>query len=166
MCPARSWRIVHGRSGVLLIDPGVLGDELAALANDLRELGQPAQGVAAIDDPRGIASTRRFLARLSFPWKPAMYERRLPRSSGPGRSERCSRPQACSRTLLERSWNGNLFYVWLSGHSGTYNSFPAPSDSGFARNACGESATITPLVRQWIQATSPGEFWNCWPSTR
>jgi glyoxylase-like metal-dependent hydrolase (beta-lactamase superfamily II) len=33
--------VVHGRAGVLLIDPGVLGDELAALADDLRELGQP-----------------------------------------------------------------------------------------------------------------------------
>jgi glyoxylase-like metal-dependent hydrolase (beta-lactamase superfamily II) len=33
--------VVQGRAGVLLIDPGVLGDEMAALANDLRELGQP-----------------------------------------------------------------------------------------------------------------------------
>jgi glyoxylase-like metal-dependent hydrolase (beta-lactamase superfamily II) len=33
--------VVHGRAGVLLIDPGILGDEIACLANDLRELGQP-----------------------------------------------------------------------------------------------------------------------------
>ena len=33
--------VVPGRAGVLLIDPGVLGDEMACLANDLRELGQP-----------------------------------------------------------------------------------------------------------------------------
>jgi glyoxylase-like metal-dependent hydrolase (beta-lactamase superfamily II) len=33
--------VVQGRTGVLLIDPGVLGDEMADLANDLRELGQP-----------------------------------------------------------------------------------------------------------------------------
>jgi glyoxylase-like metal-dependent hydrolase (beta-lactamase superfamily II) len=33
--------IVHGRAGVLLIDPGVLDSEMAALANDLHELGQP-----------------------------------------------------------------------------------------------------------------------------
>jgi glyoxylase-like metal-dependent hydrolase (beta-lactamase superfamily II) len=33
--------VVHGRAGVLLIDPGVLGHEMAALADDLRELGQP-----------------------------------------------------------------------------------------------------------------------------
>src|ERR1700735_2267022 len=33
--------VVHGRAGVLLIDPGVHGSEMAALANDLRELGQP-----------------------------------------------------------------------------------------------------------------------------
>lgn len=33
--------VVQGRAGVLLIDPGVHGDEMAALANDLRELGQP-----------------------------------------------------------------------------------------------------------------------------
>src|SRR6266568_6839257 len=33
--------VVHGRAGVLLIDPGVHGDEIACLANDLRELGQP-----------------------------------------------------------------------------------------------------------------------------
>jgi glyoxylase-like metal-dependent hydrolase (beta-lactamase superfamily II) len=33
--------VVHGRAGVLLIDPGVHGYEMTALANDLRELGQP-----------------------------------------------------------------------------------------------------------------------------
>ena len=33
--------VVHGRAGVLLIDPGIQGSEMAALANDLRELGQP-----------------------------------------------------------------------------------------------------------------------------
>jgi glyoxylase-like metal-dependent hydrolase (beta-lactamase superfamily II) len=33
--------VVHGRVGVLLIDPGVHSHEMAALANDLRELGQP-----------------------------------------------------------------------------------------------------------------------------
>ena len=33
--------VVQGRAGVLLIDPGMTGDELACLANDLRELGQP-----------------------------------------------------------------------------------------------------------------------------
>ena len=32
---------MHGRAGVLLIDPGVLGYEMADLANDLREVGQP-----------------------------------------------------------------------------------------------------------------------------
>jgi glyoxylase-like metal-dependent hydrolase (beta-lactamase superfamily II) len=33
--------VVRGRAGVLLIDPGIQGDEMAALANELRELGQP-----------------------------------------------------------------------------------------------------------------------------
>ena len=33
--------VVQGRAGVLLIDPGVLGDEMTDIANDLRELGQP-----------------------------------------------------------------------------------------------------------------------------
>jgi glyoxylase-like metal-dependent hydrolase (beta-lactamase superfamily II) len=33
--------VVFGPTGVLLIDPGVLGDEMTCLANDLRELGQP-----------------------------------------------------------------------------------------------------------------------------
>jgi len=33
--------VVQGRAGVLLIDPGVQGHEMACLANDLRELGQP-----------------------------------------------------------------------------------------------------------------------------
>jgi len=32
--------VVHGRAGVLLIDPGVHGDEMAALANDLSDSGQ------------------------------------------------------------------------------------------------------------------------------
>jgi glyoxylase-like metal-dependent hydrolase (beta-lactamase superfamily II) len=33
--------VVEGRAGVLLIDAGVTGDEIACLANDLRELGRP-----------------------------------------------------------------------------------------------------------------------------
>lgn len=33
--------VVQGQDGVLLIDPGVTGDELAALADELHELGQP-----------------------------------------------------------------------------------------------------------------------------
>ena len=33
--------VVQGRAGVLLIDPGITGDEMADLANDLRALGQP-----------------------------------------------------------------------------------------------------------------------------
>lgn len=33
--------VVQGRDGVLLIDPGITSDEMAALANDLRELGKP-----------------------------------------------------------------------------------------------------------------------------
>ena len=33
--------VVQGRAGVLLIDPGITSDEMATLANDLRELGQP-----------------------------------------------------------------------------------------------------------------------------
>jgi glyoxylase-like metal-dependent hydrolase (beta-lactamase superfamily II) len=33
--------VVQGQAGVLLIDAGVLGDEMAALADDLRDLGQP-----------------------------------------------------------------------------------------------------------------------------
>ncbi|MGX7677938.1 MBL fold metallo-hydrolase [Jatrophihabitans sp. DSM 45814] len=33
--------VVQGSAGVLLIDPGILVDELVDLANDLRELGQP-----------------------------------------------------------------------------------------------------------------------------
>jgi glyoxylase-like metal-dependent hydrolase (beta-lactamase superfamily II) len=32
--------VVQGRAGVLLIDPGVRGDEIACLANDLSDLGQ------------------------------------------------------------------------------------------------------------------------------
>jgi glyoxylase-like metal-dependent hydrolase (beta-lactamase superfamily II) len=33
--------VLQGRAGVLLIDPGVTGDEMACLASDLRESGQP-----------------------------------------------------------------------------------------------------------------------------
>lgn len=33
--------VVQGRDGVLVIDPGITGSELACLVNDLRELGQP-----------------------------------------------------------------------------------------------------------------------------
>ncbi|CRK58174.1 metallo-beta-lactamase superfamily domain protein [Alloactinosynnema sp. L-07] len=32
--------VVQGRAGVLLIDPGIRGDEMVCLANDLRELGR------------------------------------------------------------------------------------------------------------------------------
>jgi glyoxylase-like metal-dependent hydrolase (beta-lactamase superfamily II) len=37
----RNTVVVQGRSGVLLIDAGILDDEMAALADDLRALGQP-----------------------------------------------------------------------------------------------------------------------------
>jgi glyoxylase-like metal-dependent hydrolase (beta-lactamase superfamily II) len=33
--------VVQGRAGMLLIDPGITVDEMACLANDLREVGQP-----------------------------------------------------------------------------------------------------------------------------
>jgi glyoxylase-like metal-dependent hydrolase (beta-lactamase superfamily II) len=33
--------VVQGRAGVLLIDPGITGDEMACLASDFRESGQP-----------------------------------------------------------------------------------------------------------------------------
>lgn len=33
--------VVQGRAGVLLIDPGITGEEMAALADDLHMLGQP-----------------------------------------------------------------------------------------------------------------------------
>jgi glyoxylase-like metal-dependent hydrolase (beta-lactamase superfamily II) len=33
--------VVHGRSGVLLVDPGITGSEMACLASDLGESGQP-----------------------------------------------------------------------------------------------------------------------------
>ena len=33
--------VVQGRAGVLLIDPGLTGDEMTCLANDVRELGRP-----------------------------------------------------------------------------------------------------------------------------
>ena len=33
--------VVQGRAGVLLVDPGITGTEMACLAGDLRELGQP-----------------------------------------------------------------------------------------------------------------------------
>jgi glyoxylase-like metal-dependent hydrolase (beta-lactamase superfamily II) len=33
--------VVQGRAGVLLVDPGIQGSEMACLANDLRELDQP-----------------------------------------------------------------------------------------------------------------------------
>ena len=33
--------VVQGRAGVLLIDPGITGDEMSCLANDLSDSGQP-----------------------------------------------------------------------------------------------------------------------------
>ncbi|MGH3712853.1 MAG: MBL fold metallo-hydrolase [Micromonosporaceae bacterium] len=36
--------VVQGRGGVLLIDPGITGDEMVCLANDLRKLGQRVIG--------------------------------------------------------------------------------------------------------------------------
>ena len=43
--------VVQGTDGVLLVDPGITGDEMARLANDLRELDQPvAAGFATHPD--------------------------------------------------------------------------------------------------------------------
>jgi glyoxylase-like metal-dependent hydrolase (beta-lactamase superfamily II) len=33
--------VVQGKAGVLLIDAGITGDEMVAIADDLREMGQP-----------------------------------------------------------------------------------------------------------------------------
>ncbi len=38
---ANNTAVVQGSGGVLLIDAGITGEEMACLANDLRELGQP-----------------------------------------------------------------------------------------------------------------------------
>ncbi len=38
---ANNTAVVQGRAGVLLVDPGIEGSEMACLANDVRELGQP-----------------------------------------------------------------------------------------------------------------------------
>src|SRR6266508_1902482 len=45
--------VVQGRAGVLLIDPGVTGSEIACLANDLRDSGQPV--VAGFSAMRAFA---------------------------------------------------------------------------------------------------------------
>jgi glyoxylase-like metal-dependent hydrolase (beta-lactamase superfamily II) len=43
--------VVEGRAGVLLVDPGITGDELACLADDLRRSGRPvAAGFATHPD--------------------------------------------------------------------------------------------------------------------
>ena len=50
--------VVHGRAGVLLIDLGVLGYEMAALADDLRELGQPVvAGFRGYDADKRLQTT-------------------------------------------------------------------------------------------------------------
>ena len=36
--------VVQGRAGVLLIDPGITGDEMACLANDLSRVGPARRG--------------------------------------------------------------------------------------------------------------------------
>ena len=52
--------VAQGRAGVLLIDPGIQGSEMACLANDLRELGQPVVA--------GLASEYGRRPELTSPW--------------------------------------------------------------------------------------------------
>src|ERR1700720_2110804 len=53
--------VVQGRTGLLRVDPGVLAHEMAARADDLREVGQP---VAAGFSTHGHGDHLLFLARF------------------------------------------------------------------------------------------------------
>jgi glyoxylase-like metal-dependent hydrolase (beta-lactamase superfamily II) len=50
--------VVQGRAGVLLIDPGIQGSEMACLANDLRELGQPVVAGFSGSSHRSVGAVR------------------------------------------------------------------------------------------------------------
>ena len=62
--------VVHGRAGVLLIDPGIQGSEMACLANDAY--------VHALRDA-GVPSDRRVGPSATFgkDWLPGVHERQL-----------------------------------------------------------------------------------------
>jgi glyoxylase-like metal-dependent hydrolase (beta-lactamase superfamily II) len=60
--------VVQGRAGVLLIDPGVLGDEMADLANDLRAHQAHAPGHAALlIEERGVLLAGDMLSDVLIP---------------------------------------------------------------------------------------------------
>ena len=69
--------VAQGRAGVLLIDPGVHGDEMECLANDLSDLGQTV--VAGFDAPSlgSPALTRR--ARRAAPVRHGALRGHCPR---------------------------------------------------------------------------------------
>jgi glyoxylase-like metal-dependent hydrolase (beta-lactamase superfamily II) len=94
--------VVQGGAGVLLIDPGITEDEMADLANDLRELGQPVvAGFSTHPDwdhvlwqanfgdaprygtARGAATIRDFLSNADWkarlaPYLPPEYAEDIP----------------------------------------------------------------------------------------
>jgi len=78
--------VVHGGAGVLLIDPGVHGYEMAALANDLSDSGQPV-----------MQGSRRIRIGTTSSGAPGSAWR-------PGTARRAARPlsEFCCRTRAGR----------------------------------------------------------------
>jgi hypothetical protein len=58
---------MQGRAGVLIIDPGITGSEMACLANDLREQGQAGRllDASALGCPLRSPPTRSLVAPMS-----------------------------------------------------------------------------------------------------
>ena len=75
--------VVRGRAGVLLIDPGIRGDEMACLANDLSDLGQPVvAGFSTHPDSLGWPSSPDHRASGACSGSRGTVDRGMRRSHG------------------------------------------------------------------------------------
>ena len=93
--------VVHGRAGVLLIDPGVHGSEMACLANDLSDVGPDRCGRLLDASSLGSPALARQ-ARRGAPLRHGPLRGHCPRSAVGSRVGRPASPSGYRRTSPSR----------------------------------------------------------------
>ncbi len=138
--------VVHGRAGVLLIDPGVLGHEMACLANDLSDAGLPAR--VRQQNPDNVRAARRAVTGRRA--EPGVPEQVIPMRM---------RREACHNGLAQLAKVVREACHFGAVHPGVdeQHADPAVHDNGvaLAELALVEQHTLRDLPQHECKATVP-----------